>query len=266
MKDVSSRIPRNAERFMARALSLARRALGRTDPNPMVGAVIVKSGKIVGEGWHHAPGLPHAEVEAIRSAGDEARGADMFVTLEPCNHHGRTPPCTKPFSMRVSVESASVWKTRTLQSMEAERPFSGRKVWRRSVPSWRIACRRLNEVFITNVTERRPFVYLKLAMSMDGRIATRTGESKWITCEESRKLVHELRNRVTGIMVGVGTILSDNPSLTTRLPKGKGRDPIRIVIDSNLRSRPTPTFSRRTRTRVLSSRAVRILRRTKWPS
>ncbi len=231
-----TKVSREAENFMAQALQLARRALGRTAPNPAVGAVIVKNGRVVGKGYHRAAGEPHAEVEAIRVAGPEAVGADLFVTLEPCNHHGRTPPCTKAI---LEAGIGRVWYgiddpnpgvrgggAKTLQDAGVE--VVGHVSESR--------CRKINEVYVTNVTLNRPFVYLKLAMSLDGRIATRTRHSQWITSEESRRKVHRLRDKVSAIMVGVGTILADNPLLTTRLSRGNGRDPVRIVADSNLRT------------------------------
>lgn len=235
-KAAPSPIPREAERFMSMALKLARRALGRTSPNPAVGAVLVKHGRVVGEGYHHAAGEPHAEVEAIRAAGSDAKGAELFVTLEPCNHHGRTPPCTEAI-MEAGIKR--VW-----YGMEDPNPGvrgGGAKTLRNAgieaighVSENR--CSRINEVYVTNVTMRRPFVFLKLAMSLDGRIATRTGHSQWITSEDSRRKVHRLRNLVSAIMVGIGTVLGDDPALTTRLKNGRGRDPIRVVADSDLRT------------------------------
>jgi diaminohydroxyphosphoribosylaminopyrimidine deaminase / 5-amino-6-(5-phosphoribosylamino)uracil reductase len=221
---------------MTLALEQARRGLGRTSPNPAVGAVLVKNGRVVGEGYHRAAGAPHAEVEAIRAAGSDARNSELFVTLEPCNHHGRTPPCTEAI---LEAGIKKVWygmndpnpgvrgggaKTLSDSGIEVVGHVSENR------------CRRINEVYLTNVTLRRPFVYLKLAMSLDGRIATRLGDSKWITSEKSRFKVHRLRNRVSAIMVGIGTVLTDNPSLTTRLPSRRGHDAIRIVVDSNLRT------------------------------
>ena len=234
----NSKIPPEAEKFMSLALELARRRLGRTSPNPVVGAVLVKEGEVVGQGYHRAAGEPHAEVEAIRSAGSRAKGAELFVTLEPCNHHGRTPPCTdaireagiKKVWYGVSDPNPGVRGGGAKTLREAGIEVVGHVNENR--------CRRINEIYLTNVTLRRPFLILKLAMSLDGRIATRTGESKWITSEASRRKVHRLRDRVSGIAVGIGTILADNPSLTTRLPRGRGHDPVRIVMDSKLR---TPT-------------------------
>lgn len=223
---------------MARALRLARKGLGRTDPNPMVGAVIVKRGRVVGEGFHRAPGKPHAEVEAIRDAGTRTQGSELYVTLEPCNHHGRTPPCTEV--IRKSGISA-VWF-----GMADPNPGvkgGGAEALTRAGlqvrgPVLEDRCKRLNEVYLTNVTLGRAFVFLKLGMSLDGRIATRTGHSRWITSEASRRQVHRLRDRVAGVMIGIGTALADNPSLTTRLPRGSGRDAERIIVDSSLRTPP----------------------------
>lgn len=223
---------------MALALKLAGKAVGRTDPNPMVGAVVVKDGRVVGQGYHRAAGEPHAEVEAIRDAGETARGAELFVTLEPCNHHGRTPPCTKAileagivkvwYGMADPNPDVSGGGARFLR--EAGLQVVGNVLEDR--------CERLNEVFLKNVLHKRPFVFLKLAMSLDGRIATRTGHSQWITSEASRRRVHRLRDRVSGVMVGIGTLLADDPSLTTRLPRSIGNDSVRIVADSNLRTPP----------------------------
>lgn len=236
MKPSLSKIPIEASRFMALALKVARRGLGRTSPNPAVGAVLVKNGKVVGKGYHRAAGEPHAEVEAIRAAGSEARGAELFVTLEPCNHHGRTPPCVEAI---LEAGIAKVW-----YGMDDPNPGvrgGGAKRLREAGIEavgriFEDRCRRLNEVYLLNITQRRPFVYLKLAMSLDGRIATRTGHSQWITSDASRRKVHRIRDRVSAIMVGVETVIADNPLLTTRLPGGRGRDPIRIVADSNLRT------------------------------
>lgn len=236
MKTRESRTPSEVTHFMARALQLARRGLGKTDPNPVVGAVIVRDGKVVGQGYHKAAGQPHAEVEAIREAGDLARDADLFVTLEPCNHHGRTPPCTQAI---LGAGIKRVWYG--AEDPNPDVPGRGADTLRGAGievigPVMEADCRIVNEVYLTHITLRRPFVYLKLAMSLDGKIATRTGISKWITSEESRLKVHSLRNRVSSLMVGVGTILADDPRLTTRLGKGHGRNPVRVVVDSNLRT------------------------------
>lgn len=221
---------------MARALRLARRGLGKTDPNPVVGALVVKNGKVVGQGYHQAAGKPHAEIEAIREAGSDAREADLFVTLEPCNHHGRTPPCTAAI-LRAGIKRVYFGT----KDPNPHVPGHGADTLRGAGvevfgPIMEDDCRVVNEVYLTHIALQRPFVYLKLAMSLDGKIATRTGMSQWITSEASRRKVHTLRNRVTAVMVGVGTVLADDPRLTTRVRSGRGRDPIRVVVDSNLRT------------------------------
>lgn len=235
MKTRESRNPSEVKNFMARALRLARRGLGKTDPNPVVGALIVRNGKVVGQGYHKAAGQPHAEVEAIREAGGLARDSDLFVTLEPCNHHGRTPPCTEAI---LGAGIKRVWYGTVDPNPDV--PGHGAETLRRAGvevygPIMETDCRTLNEVYLTHITLRRPFVYLKLAMSLDGKIASRTGMSKWITSEPARRKVHTLRNRVSALMVGVGTVLADDPLLTTRRRGARGRDPIRVVVDSNLR-------------------------------
>lgn len=230
------KVSNEAIRFMSRAIRIARKGLGRTSPNPMVGAVVVKNGTILGEGFHRALGEPHAEVEAIRAAGPQTEGAELFVTLEPCNHYGRTPPCTQ------AIMAAGIKKV--YYGIDDPNPsvIGGGADFLRKAGIEVVGqvlenrCRALNEMYLTNVTFRRPFVYLKLAMSLDGRVATRTGHSQWITSEQSRMRVHRLRDKVTAVMVGIRTVLADNPFLTTRLKGGVGRDPIRIVADSNLRT------------------------------
>lgn len=236
MRNRDSKTHLEAEQFMARALRIARKGMGRTEPNPMVGSVVVRRGNVVGQGYHRAVGKPHAEVEAIKSAGRKARNADLFVTLEPCNHYGRTPPCTQ------AIREAGI--KRVFYGMADPNPdvTGGGAAALRAAglevvgPVLEERCRRLNEVYLTNVTLHRPFVFLKLALSLDGRIATRAGQSRWITSEASRRRVHKLRDRVSAIMVGIGTVLADNPSLTTRLPGRQGRDPIRVVVDSALKT------------------------------
>jgi diaminohydroxyphosphoribosylaminopyrimidine deaminase/5-amino-6-(5-phosphoribosylamino)uracil reductase len=222
------------EAYMRMALSLAEAGRGWTSPNPMVGAVVVKEGRVVGRGYHKAAGGPHAEIFALREAGERARGATLYVTLEPCNHQGRTPPCT-----RAILESGI---QRVVAGMQDPNPgvtgggldclrSKGLEV---SVGLCERDCRRLNESFIKYVSTGLPFVILKCASTLDGRIATRTGDSKWITNKVSRQYVHGLRHAVDAIMVGVGTVIQDDPQLTTRLEGRKGLDPLRIVLDSRL--------------------------------
>ncbi len=201
----------------------------------MVGAVIVRNDLIVGEGYHRAVGMPHAEVEAIRAAGDKCQGADLYVTLEPCNHHGRTPPCTqailKAGIRRVLYGMADPNPGVTgggAQALEAQGLEVHGDILREQ-------CEAVNEVFMVNVIEHRPFGFLKMAMSLDGRIATKTGHSQWITSPPARRQVHRLRDRVSAVMVGIGTVLADDPRLTVRLPGARWRNPVRVIADSDLR-------------------------------
>lgn len=221
---------------MARAVVLATRALGRTSPNPAVGAVVVRNGRVVGEGWTRPVGGPHAEVVALRRAGTRARGATLYVTLEPCAHHGRTPPCAD------AVVAAGV--ARVVVAVGDPNPrVRGRglaKLARAGITVTRgILAAEAGAVsawFRHYIVRRRPFVVLKLAASLDGRIATSTGESRWISGPQARRWVHELRNRVDAVMVGSGTVLADDPALTCRV-RG-GRDPLRVVVDGGLRISP----------------------------
>jgi diaminohydroxyphosphoribosylaminopyrimidine deaminase/5-amino-6-(5-phosphoribosylamino)uracil reductase len=220
--------------FMKSALELAARGKGYTSPNPMVGAVVVKDGKIVGKGWHKKIGGPHAEVNAIDDADDQAEGSTIYVTLEPCNHHGRTPPCTQ------KILTAGI--KHVVMAMKDPNPdvtgSGGDFLTQNGITIEYGICeadaQRLNESFVKHIRTKRPFVLLKCAATLDGRIATRTGDSKWVTGESSRKYVHELRHEMDAIMVGVNTVKTDNPSLTTRLDDKKGVDPIRIVLDTQL--------------------------------
>ena len=220
--------------FMQRALALAARGQGFTSPNPMVGAVIVKDGKIVGQGFHQALGGAHAEVNAIDAAGPLAKGATLYVTLEPCNHTGRTPPCTE------KILAAGI--RRVVVAMQDPNPsvkgggnayLASRGIQVTCGICEAAACR-LNESFVKYIRTGRPFVTVKCAATLDGRIATRTGDSRWVTGPESREFVHRLRHAADAILVGIDTVKLDNPSLTTRLEDGVGRDPLRIVLDTRL--------------------------------
>lgn len=219
--------------FMAEALRLASLARGRTSPNPMVGAVIVKGDKVIGKGYHHQAGTPHAEVHALNEAGEEAKGSTVYVTLEPCSHFGRTPPCAQAL-IRSGVRKVVI-------AMQDPNPLvSGRGIEQLraagievEIGDMEAEARTLNEVFIKHITTGLPFVVFKTAMSLDGKIATSGGESRWITGEETRQWTHSLRDRYDGIMVGINTILADNPALTCRVANGK--DPVRLVVDSHLR-------------------------------
>jgi len=217
--------------FMKRAITLAGR--GRTSPNPMVGAVVVRGGKIVGEGYHPKAGEPHAEVFALQSAGELSHGADLYVNLEPCCHYGKTPPCTD------AIIQAGIM--RVIAAMEDPNPEvagKGFEALRQAgievhVGLMEAEARELNRGFIKRVTTGMPFVLWKTAMTLDGKICTRTGDSRWITGEEARREVHRLRATFDAVMVGIGTVLADDPELTVRHLSGKHvQNPIRVVIDS----------------------------------
>lgn len=221
---------------MREALRIARNAEGRTSPNPLVGAVIVQQGRIVGQGWHRKAGTPHAEIHALHMAGDLARGAELYVTLEPCSHYGRTGPCAK------AVVEAGI--RRVVIGMKDPNPLvAGRGIAILEDAGIEVRCgvleeeaRQLNEVFLKWIMTKMPFVVLKTAMTLDGKIATCAGNSQWITNEASRLKTHELRDIYDGILVGIGTVLADDPSLTARLPNGMGHNPVRVVVDSQART------------------------------
>ncbi len=221
--------------YMRLALAEAKKGIGRTSPNPAVGAVVVKNGKVVGKGYHRKAGTPHAEVHALNAAGAKAKGATIYVTLEPCNHTGRTPPCTQAIlasgiqRVVIGMADPNPW----VNGGGAEYLASqGLAVVNGVLEA---ECRRINRPFAKHTTTGLPWVIMKAGMSLDGRIATVSGHSNWITGKESRHYVHRLRDRVDAILVGSGTALADDPSLTTRLPGGRGRDPLRVVLDSDLR-------------------------------
>jgi len=269
---------------MRRALTLARRGWGRTSPNPMVGCVIVRRGVTVGEGWHRAAGLPHAEVEALSAAGARARGATVYVTLEPCAHHGRTPPCT------AALIAAGV--KRVVAAVGDPNPeVSGRgfRCLRRAgiaVEQGLLADEAavLNESFFRHVTSGRPFLHLKAAMTLDGKTAAAGGMSKWISGEASRRLVHRWRLGADAVMVGSGTALADDPDLTPRPPADGGqwnwKRVLRVVLDSRLRLPPnagmfgnpergpvlvfTSRAAPKTREKALVAAGAEVLRVARW--
>jgi diaminohydroxyphosphoribosylaminopyrimidine deaminase/5-amino-6-(5-phosphoribosylamino)uracil reductase len=238
------------ERWMRRALELAEQGRGHVEPNPLVGAVVVRDGRAVGEGWHRRYGGPHAEVDALEAAGERARGSTLYVTLEPCCHHGKTPPCTD------AVLKAEV--TRVVAAMPDPFPaVSGKGVGLLRERGIEVAvglcedqARRLNAPYRKLLGRGRPWVHAKWAMTLDGKIATRAGDSRWISNRESRRFVHELRGRVDAVLVGIGTALADDPLLTAR-PPGP-RTACRVVLDSRGRlpatsrlaetARETPTL------------------------
>lgn len=219
--------------YMTRALELAALGEGRTNPNPLVGAVIVKEGRIIGEGYHEKCGEAHAEVNAVRNATESVVGSTMYVTLEPCSHTGKTPPCAD-LIIREKIKKV------VIAVLDPNPLVCGRGVRKLEDAGIEVISgvleeesRKQNEIFMKYILEKKPFLLYKGAMTLDGKIATVTGESQWISSEESRKKVHQLRNRFKGIMVGVDTVIADDPQLTCRLEEG--RNPIRIVVDSNLR-------------------------------
>ncbi|MTV47642.1 bifunctional diaminohydroxyphosphoribosylaminopyrimidine deaminase/5-amino-6-(5-phosphoribosylamino)uracil reductase RibD [Heliobacillus mobilis] len=242
------------KQYMARALELASLARGRTSPNPVVGCVIVKDGQVVGEGYHEKAGTPHAEVHALRQAGDKAQGATLYVTLEPCSHYGRTPPCVE------AVIAAGIG--RVVAAVPDPNPKVAGRGFRRlqeagipvDVGILAEEAAAINQPFFTWVTRGRPWVLLKWAMTLDGKIATATGDSRWISGPDSRRVVHQWRNIYDAVLVGIGTLLADDPELSVRLPESKEgtyRNPVRIIVDSQAR---TPLTAK-----ILSSEAPTII-------
>ena len=228
------------EHYMRRALTLAEYGAGSVNPNPLVGAVLVKHGRVIGEGWHEKCGGLHAERNALKNRTESACGSTIYVTLEPCCHYGRTPPCTEAI-LQHKIARAVVG------CMDPNEQVAGKgaEILRAhgvTVDTGVLEheCQRQNEVFLHYITTKRPFVVLKYAMTLDGKIAAHTGDSRWVSGPESRAHTHQTRNRLSAIMVGIGTVLADNPMLSCRMeiqhhPLRVGRDPIRVVCDSHLR-------------------------------
>lgn len=223
-------------KFMRLALRLAQKGRGQTNPNPMVGAVVVKKGQILGQGYHHRAGEPHAEVLALQKAGKKAQGATLYLNLEPCNHFGRTPPCTE------AILKAGL--RRVVVGMIDPNPLvSGQGIARLRSQGIKVEvglledeCRKLNAPFIKYITQGRPLVVMKVAASFDGKVATTSGEARWISSPEARRYVHKLRQNADAVMVGIGTVLQDDPLLTVRMPSLRNpRQPLRIIVDSKLR-------------------------------
>jgi diaminohydroxyphosphoribosylaminopyrimidine deaminase / 5-amino-6-(5-phosphoribosylamino)uracil reductase len=246
------------ERFMRMALEEAARGVGRTAPNPAVGAVLVRGGRVVGRGHHARAGSPHAEIEALRQAGARARGADLYTTLEPCDHFGRTPPC-----------SAAVIEARVRRVFVGSRDpnplVNGKGTARLRRAGVEVVagplqaeCDALNAPWFRFISSGRPFVTLKVASTLDGRVATLAGDSRWVSGPEARAWVHRLRDRVDAVLVGRGTAQADDPRLTTRLPGGGGRDPLRVVLDTDLQLPATlRLFRQRSAARTLVVHAAR---------
>lgn len=228
-------------KYMAYALTLAARGRYTTDPNPNVGCVLVKDGKIIGEGWHEKAGSAHAEVNALQQAQEDPQGSTAYVTLEPCAHHGKTPPCCE------ALIAAGI--SRLVVAMQDPNPLvAGRGIARCQSAGIEVICdvlqkdaQTLNRGFITRMTQQRPFIRSKIAMSLDGRTALFNGESQWITSSASRQDVHDFRAESSAIVTGIGTVLADNPSLNARVDFPV-KQPVRVVLDSHLRTPPTASI------------------------
>lgn len=221
------------EFYMNLAINNAKAMKGQTDPNPLVGSVVVNHNRIVGVGAHLKAGEPHAEIHALRMAGDQAKGGTIYVTLEPCSHHGRTGPCAE------AIVKAGIKKV-VVATLDPNPIVAGNGInilkdanIEVVVGVYEEESRKMNEVFNKFIMKKQPFITLKSATTLDGKISSSTWDSKWITSEEARKDVHQLRHENVGILVGVHTVIKDDPELTTRIPNG--RNPIRIILDSTLR-------------------------------
>lgn len=241
-----------AEFFMRIALEEAGRGLGRTAPNPAVGAILVKGGRIVARGHHRQAGAAHAEVMAIEAAGGRAKGADLYTTLEPCDHYGRTPPCTR------AILEARIRRV-ICASVDPNPLVDGKGVTRLRRAGVEVItgvlreeADRLNRPFFKWVSSGMPYVTAKAAVTLDGKLASAAGDSKWITGAPARLRVHQLRDQVDAVLVGAGTVRKDNPRLTTRLPGGGGRDAVRVVVDSGLTLAPgAAVFNQRSTARTI---------------
>ena len=219
------------KKYMALVLKLAEKGRGLTSPNPMVGCIVVKRGRIVGRGWHRKAGAEHAEVMALSEAGKKAVNSTLYVNLEPCSHWGRTPPCTEKI-VEAGVREVIIGMKDPNPIVDGFRELKFRGI-KTKIGKLEREAKRLNEEYIKYARTKRPFVTIKVAMSADGKIATKTGDSKYITSREARTLVHKLRAEVDAVMVGLNTVIRDDPELTPRLFKGK--DPMKIVVDSALK-------------------------------
>ncbi|MDM8128213.1 bifunctional diaminohydroxyphosphoribosylaminopyrimidine deaminase/5-amino-6-(5-phosphoribosylamino)uracil reductase RibD [Paraclostridium benzoelyticum] len=221
------------EYYMGLAINLARKGIGKVNPNPMVGAVIVKDNKIIGTGYHERYGGKHAEINAIENSRESLNGSTMYVNLEPCSHFGKTPPCVD------KIIESKINKV-VISSVDPNPLVQGKGVKKLRDAGIEVKVgvldkenKKLNEVFLKYIKNKKPFVVMKVAMSLDGKTATTTGQSKWISCDESRRYVHKLRSEVMGILVGINTVIKDNPMLDCRLENGK--NPIRIIVDTTLK-------------------------------
>lgn len=220
------------EHYMKRAIDLAKGGWGKTNPNPLVGAVIVKNAEIIAEGYHEALGYAHAEIAAFNNVKQDVSGGTLYVNLEPCSNYGKTPPCAR------AIIEAGI-KEVVIAMIDPNPKVAGRGIQMLKDAGIKVTigvleeeARQLNEIFIKYITKNRPFVIMKTAMTIDGKIASVSGDSKWISGDSSRQYVHVMRSRVSAVMAGINTVLIDNPLLTTRLAHNRGKDPVRIVIDS----------------------------------
>ncbi|AKL96952.1 5-amino-6-(5-phosphoribosylamino)uracil reductase / diaminohydroxyphosphoribosylaminopyrimidine deaminase RibD [Clostridium aceticum] len=223
------------QQYMQQALNLAKLGWGKTRPNPLVGAVITKNGEVIAEGYHHYYGGDHAEVDALKKINFSAEGATMYVNLEPCSHYGKTPPCVEAI-IKSKIKKVVV----ALEDPNPKVAGNGIKILKNHgievvVGILQEEAIKLNEIFIKYILTQQPFCILKTAMTLDGKIASHQGDSKWITSEDAREHVHHIRDRVAGIMVGISTVLKDNPQLNTRIANREVSHPIRIIVDSTLR-------------------------------
>ncbi|TET17974.1 MAG: bifunctional diaminohydroxyphosphoribosylaminopyrimidine deaminase/5-amino-6-(5-phosphoribosylamino)uracil reductase RibD, partial [Candidatus Cloacimonadota bacterium] len=224
----------HTERLMKRVFQIAKRGKGRVSPNPLVGALVVKNGSIVSEGYHKKAGTEHAEVIAIKKAGKNIRGSTMFINLEPCCHFGRTPPCTDTIiKSGIKEIYIGIQDPNPLVSGKGITSLRKNKI-KVHTGILEEEARELNEFYFTFMEDKRPFIILKIAQTIDGKIADVSGNSKWITNEYARRKVHKLRNEVDAILTGIGTVQADNPQLTARLVT-KTKEPFRIILDSRLR-------------------------------
>ncbi len=237
MKEFNNKTDKGQDAFyMQMAIELAKKGRGFTSPNPLVGAVIVKNNIVIGEGYHEYYGGPHAEVNAIKNANSDINGATIYLTLEPCSHYGKTPPC----SLAIIQNKLS---RVVIGSLDPNPLVSGKGIEMIRNAGIRVdtgileqETQKLNEVFFKFIQTKEPFILMKTAMSLDGKIATRNGDSKWISGEQSRSKVHQMRNEYSAIMVGINTVINDNPLLNVRNISGKTKNPIRIIIDSKART------------------------------
>lgn len=236
------------ETYIKRCIELAKKSEGFVSPNPLVGAVVVKEGIVIGEGYHQKCGEAHAEVNALNQAGKEAIGSTLYVSLEPCSHYGKTPPCAdliiEKGVKKVVIGMPDINKKVNGNGIKKLKEAGIEVVY----PILKQECEKLNEIFIKNQKEQKPFIAIKTASTMDGKIATQSGSSKWITSDNAREKVQVLRNKYDAILTGSGTIIEDNPSLTCRM--NGGRNPIRIIIDSELKTNPNSKVYKNDGTKV----------------